>query len=167
MWGHKTRASNEARFWSRVDKNGPKCRNLGRCWQWTGCLNRNGYGLFNLKAKKQTPAHRVAYEMVKGSIPEGLFILHKCDNPKCVRPSHLYAGTQQDNVQDAVNRRRFPSANRSPHAKLNFEKAAQIRIMYKSKSHTLEQIGKMFGICGSHALAVGRGDYWNTNNNSR
>ena len=67
------------------------------CWEWQAAIN-NGYGWF--AAKKPTRAHRVAWQLYKGAIPEGMCVLHKCDNKKCVRPSHLFLGSQLDNIED-------------------------------------------------------------------
>jgi hypothetical protein len=66
------------------------------CWVWTGALSTNGYG----RHGNGLYAHRTAYRLYVEPIPDGLFVLHRCDNPPCVRPSHLYAGTHQDNMRD-------------------------------------------------------------------
>lgn len=71
------------------------------CWEWTGDLNQSGYGRFFLNGERMG-AHRASYILENGSIPNGLFILHKCNNRKCVNPAHLVAGTQSENVQDTV-----------------------------------------------------------------
>lgn len=81
-----------ARFWSHVDVS-------GECWVWLGCRNHRGYGLFGVNGKCRS-AHRVAYEIAHGIIPDGLFVLHRCDNPACVRPDHLWLGTHADNMND-------------------------------------------------------------------
>jgi len=73
------------------------------CWEWTG--SRDRYGLFRV-GKKIKKAHRSAWEMENGPIPDGLFVLHRCDNPPCVRPDHLFLGTQTDNMQDAATKQR-------------------------------------------------------------
>lgn len=87
-----------ARFWARVDKTGD-------CWLWTGGDRGDGYGSFAHHRK----AHRVAYELTNGSIPKGVVIRHICDTPRCVRPDHLVAGTQAENMRDASERRRWPT----------------------------------------------------------
>ena len=83
------------RFWSKVDKHGPRAGRIGRCWLWTGSRNADGYGLFGLLGKT-TRAHRIAW----GDVPDGLHVLHRCDNPPCVRRSHLFLGTDRDNQRD-------------------------------------------------------------------
>lgn len=77
------------------------------CWLWTGWKNGKGYGSYTVNHKKYR-AHRFIYEFFYGAIPKGLLILHDCDNPSCVYPGHLYAGTHKDNSDDMVNRGRCP-----------------------------------------------------------
>lgn len=84
----------EERFWEKVDKSGD-------CWLWTGCVNSYGYGRINIK-KKIIKAHRVSWGLLFGPIPKGLCILHKCDNPPCVNPDHLFLGTLSDNTKDMI-----------------------------------------------------------------
>ena len=87
--------SAEDRFWAKVDKTGD-------CWVWTGALTHSGYGKFKVRSYKVVLAHRWAYEVTHGPIPAGLFVCHRCDVPSCVRPSHLFVGTQTDNMKDAA-----------------------------------------------------------------
>lgn len=87
------------------------------CWEWQGGCDRvrdltRGYGRFWLNGRMES-AHRVAYEEFIGPVPEGQFVLHDCDNPPCVNPVHLYAGTNSDNQADRVRRGRFVSPNES------------------------------------------------------
>ncbi len=86
---------NIQRFWSKVEMIP-----FHSCWEWTGDMNKahgKNYGRFNMKK-----AHRISYELTYGKIPDGLFVLHKCDNPPCVRPEHLFLGTHLDNMRDKV-----------------------------------------------------------------
>ena len=82
-------------FWDCVER-GPGC------WLWTRATDGKGYGKF-----RNRPAHRVAYELTHGSIPEGQVVMHDCDTRPCVRPAHLRAGTQSANMRDAVRRGRM------------------------------------------------------------
>jgi len=87
------------RFWSKVSKS-------DKCWEWTAAKTGHGYGIFQFEGKLQK-AHRVAWVLAMGPIPGGMFVLHRCDNPLCVRLTHLFLGTQQDNVLDAMRKGRY------------------------------------------------------------
>ena len=82
----------------------------GECWIWNGCLDKNGYGRVSPRDRKLGLsctffAHRLSYEINVGPT-EGLFVCHKCDNPRCVKPEHLFLGTNEDNVSDRVRKGR-------------------------------------------------------------
>lgn len=86
-------------FWAKVDTSGD-------CWLWTGYLDRQGYGRVGRKGRNPMGAHRYAWELTNGPIPEGKVIRHSCDNPPCVNPVHLQLGTQRDNIADRQRRGR-------------------------------------------------------------
>lgn len=93
------------RFFAKL--NSPK----DGCWEWTASLSKSGYGYFNTSEKKPSScrlAHRVMWQIAYGEDPGKLFVCHKCDNPKCVRPSHLFLGTAKDNMQDCSQKGRHP-----------------------------------------------------------
>lgn len=95
--GRSHKAPAESRFWPKVDKSpghGPQ----GECWVWTASTNPDGYG--NLNHGKENRAHRVSWKIHNGPIPPDLQVLHRCDNPPCVRPDHLWLGTHADNMRD-------------------------------------------------------------------
>lgn len=76
------------------------------CWEWQSSFNGN-YGTFSLPRRGKRLAHRASYQLYVGQIPDGLFVLHECDNPPCVNPRHLFLGTQLDNIRDMVNKGRL------------------------------------------------------------
>lgn len=86
------------------------------CWIWTEYCNNHGYGRFRVDGKK-TLAHRASYEAFIGPIPEGMLVCHKCDTPACVNPSHLFLGTDKDNVRDCINKGRHKGILNSPFIK--------------------------------------------------
>lgn len=98
------------RFWSKVSKNGPVPKHvphLGKCWIWIAG-KRGKYGTF-WHGTEMVSAHRYSYEEQVGKIPPGMFGLHRCDNHICVRPSHIFAGTQKDNALDCLSKGRHQS----------------------------------------------------------
>ena len=95
------------RFFQKVHR----CRQTD-CWIWMGHLDRLGYGQMSVKGR-MIRAHRVSYELHHGPIPHGLWVLHHCDNRRCVRPEHLYAGTHANNTADMVARQRCATGRRS------------------------------------------------------
>jgi len=120
-------AALEKRFWAKVDKNGPYNERLGsRCHVWKGA-RRRGYGRFGLTSKVTLSAHRFAWELEKGPIPEGLIVLHQCDNKPCVNTDHLRIGTTQDNSDDCRERGQLPAGERNGGAKLSAEDVREIR----------------------------------------
>lgn len=120
------RPSLEDRFWKRVEKT-------RRCWLWRGSQHRRrgsevGYGEIGVEDGHQK-AHRVSWMLKHGPIPVGMFVLHKCDNPACVRPAHLFLGTAQDNSDDMRRKGRTngPAGERSGKAKLTWKAVDAIR----------------------------------------
>lgn len=95
------------RFWAKVEKTDD-------CWLWRGSVGSNGYGQLRVGARMVT-ASRLAWELTNGPIPDGLWVLHRCDTPLCVRPEHLFLGTHLDNMHDMRHKGRGNAPYGNPH----------------------------------------------------
>jgi hypothetical protein len=137
-------------FWSKVEKT-------DNCWIWTAGKNHDGYGMFWLDGRNQK-AHRVAYQLTKGSISEGLVLLHKCDNPFCVNPDHLTEGTRQENTQDMVNKGRHLHGTDHPLSKLTEANVVSIRHEYCHLSS--RKIADIFGVSKTVILKILSNRVW-------
>lgn len=137
------------RFWDRVNKDGPVHPVHGQCWVWTGCTTDAGYGRFRIGNQVVIGVHCFSYGEFVGSVPDGLFVLHRCDNRVCVRPSHLFLGTNQDNSQDMVNKERQAKGEANGNSKLTEDDVREIRRRYcrwsQSRSN-LRELMHEFGV---------------------
>lgn len=151
-------------FWSNVSTgDGPDA-----CWVWTGGKHSQGYGRFNAGGIRWL-AHRFSYTHFIGPIPDGLDVLHRCDNRPCVRPSHFFVGTQADNVRDAIAKGRVampghwtgaisPLGVNHHNAHLNDEKVRTI--MQLSRTTSQRELGRMFDVRHSTIWAIFTGKTW-------
>lgn len=141
------------RFWEKVDIRGED-----ECWPWMASTKQGGYGKIVSDDGRFLLAHRVAYELTIGPIPVGLVLCHRCDNPGCVNPSHMFLGTQADNLQDMRTKGRGnpPRGVRHPKARLTDQLVAQIRA--DPRSH--RQIARILGISKSTIGMVKAGVTW-------
>jgi hypothetical protein len=124
--GTKRKRDVAERFWEKVNRSTSRA-----CWEWTGSHGAGSpYGQFQWDYR-MVRSHRAAYMLSIGEIPEGLHVLHRCDNPKCCNPTHLKLGTQADNMADKVRRRRASRIGKpgesNPSAKLTWAKVRAIR----------------------------------------
>lgn len=135
------------RFWSKVRKS-----NKNECWEWESSKDTGGYGCFWLNGGSRI-AHRVAYKLTVGEIPNGLCVLHICDNRACVNPAHLYLGNHADNMADMERRERgnHPAAEQHGMAKLSWKGVGEIRKLGASGMYSLAEIGRKFNISYQHA----------------
>lgn len=150
----KTHKSLTERFWNKVKKT-------KGCWFWTGAiLQVTGYGCFAANPNKL--AHRAAWEFINGAIPNGLCVLHRCDNRRCVNPDHLFLGTHQDNSDDMFKkgRNRQPKGEKSHRALLSNAQVRKIKKLYFPQKLGYRKLAKMFGV---HFVTIGdiiRGTTW-------
>jgi hypothetical protein len=163
------------RFWSKVDRNGPIPRHrpeLGQCWVWTRATSGSGYGRVQLPRRyglgdpcRCAQAHRVAWQLEGNAPPGALWVLHRCDNPPCVNPGHLFLGTQADNVADmhAKGRASGGSVPRpgesNPNAKVTEEDVAAIRVA-RAGGVTCRQLGLTYGLSPGQICRIGTGTRW-------
>lgn len=97
-----TKGITQSYILQRINKN-----KENDCWEWTGGTQSRGYGITGIpKTRKKIVTHRASYEAFIGEIPKGLYVCHKCDNPPCCNPNHLFVGTQKENLQDMVRKGR-------------------------------------------------------------
>lgn len=114
---------------------------MSECIEWDGARS-SGYGVFNDKAtRKNIYAHRRAYAIAYGPIPDGMFVRHKCDNPPCVNPDHLELGTHADNMRDMVARGRSRTGERHHAARLTAADVREIRASPESNADIAERFG--------------------------
>lgn len=143
------------RFWSKVNKN-----TTTGCWEWTASTQWNGYGQFRSPKGNTVKAHRYSYELENGPINKNMSVLHVCDNPKCVNPSHLFLGTQQDNIKDKVNKNRQLRGEASPTSVLISDQVIKIRNLWDSGNYTQSAISKLFGISNQHVSDIVNRKRW-------
>lgn len=129
------------RFWAKVE-----VRESG-CWEWGGKRHRQGYGEIVGTNHQACLAHRISWELNVGPIPDGMVVCHHCDNPPCVRPEHLFLGTQADNVRDMITKgRNTPVRGESqPRAKLSAFDVREIRAAWNA-GESQSSIAKRFGL---------------------
>jgi len=136
------------------------------CWEWTACLNMGGYGTIR-KGGTMSLAHRVIWELAHGPIPEGMFILHHCDNRKCVNPEHLFIGTQTDNMRDMYKKGREPKkdAENNGNSKLTWKDVYLIRSIYPALS--TYKLGKQFGVSNVAIHQIVKNKIWKSNSKEK
>lgn len=115
------------------------------CWEWLASLGSAGYGQFNVDGRP-LGAHRVAYTIAYGLIPEGLHVLHTCDNTLCVNPIHLFLGTQLDNMKDKEEKGRALRGEENGYSKLSASNVRSIRGKYATGRYTQRRLADEFGI---------------------
>lgn len=152
------RLTAEERFWSRV--NIDNTFENDACWDWLGCKDAAGYGFFR-DNRVQYRAHRYSMMLARRApIPDGHVVCHRCDNPSCVRPSHLFVATQTENIadRDRKGRQVSISGEASPRAKLTYEQANQIRVEYASGGIGQRALARKYGVakCAIQKIVNGK-----------
>lgn len=120
----------EHRFWANVDKVGSVHPQHGQCWCWKGDTDTDGYGVVTDR-RRVFKAHRYSWELTFGKVPGKMCVLHKCDNRECTNPSHLFLGSNRDNVADKVKKNRQAKGSGNGRAKLSDREVLVIRSRYK------------------------------------
>jgi hypothetical protein len=146
-------ASLEERFWRNVH-----CPMHSECWLWLAYTNPRGYGMIGRGRRGEGTilAHRLSWEIHHGPIPDGLCVLHRCNNPPCVFPGHLFLGTRADNNRHASECRITPRGEAHWNSKLTEEQVRTIRAMPESQS----KIAKLFGIGRIAVQNIKSGKTW-------
>src|ERR1700744_6291507 len=140
-------------FWDLVDKkeNG--------CWLWTGTVANNGYGHFWYYNKPRT-THRFSYELTHGPIPKGLHACHSCDVRSCVNPSHLFIGSQAENIADMHAKKRAPVHEKHGCAKLNWAQVNEIRGKWVPRKYSFTKLAAEFGVSRTTIERILYGKIW-------
>lgn len=140
------------RFWRHVEKT-------DGCWLWIGARNHNNYGRLadSTRPGHANLAHRIAWELTYGPIPDGMCVCHTCDNPPCVNPDHLWLGTHDDNMADRTAKGRDPLP---PDVHIKMEIAAQIREEYAAGGVTHRVLSERYGIDQSSVTRLINGKMW-------
>lgn len=164
---HRNRTEDRVRppledlFWSKVNKDGPVHPVHGTCWVWTAALRDHGYG-GSWNGTRADKAHRVSWRLTNGEIPDGLNVLHKCDNRLCVRPEHLFLGTHRDNARDkeAKGRGNHPIGSEVWKAKLVEDQVLEIRQLLDTGEYLQREIAEMFGMSKPMISAINTRRNW-------
>lgn len=147
------------RFLSRVAVRGPD-----ECWEWQAALTKQGYGAMGVGGRGVpiALAHRLAWEQWRGQIPEGMWVLHRCDNRRCCKPSHLFLGDQKANMGDCKAKGRARGAEGEKHhkAKLTWQRVAEIRAKHAARAATAKDLASEYGVSRRTIYGVVNENFW-------
>lgn len=133
----------------KINSKLPKTLSEDICWEWRGHKDKGGYGILHHHGKNLR-VHRVVYEIYYAEPLGELHCLHRCDNPSCVNPFHLFSGTNTDNVKDKVTKGRCYTGNQkgqsNGNSKLTDSVVKEIRLLYNNRSYTTVQLGEKYGV---------------------
>lgn len=132
---------------------------MSGCILWIGATDSNGYGRVNVNGTTML-AHRLSYQIYSGGAGRYLHVLHKCDNPGCINPRHLFRGTDADNVRDKINKGRQPQGSTHYGAILSEDNVREIRQLWKTSGKTQREIGLMYGVTQMTIASLLTGKSW-------
>jgi HNH endonuclease len=142
------------RFWAKVNK----LPGNNSCWLWTASKDTFGYGQICVKGEMFS-SHRVSFEMSRGKIPDGAQVLHKCDNPSCIRPKHLFLGNDAINSKDRVAKGRQAKGEKIHTAKLTARRVMQLRSL-RAEGYKYTELSEWFGIGVPQVFSICKGRAW-------
>lgn len=154
--GRRPRTPDEIKqaFWAHVEKAaGPD-----GCWLWIGRKDTYGYGVF--RALGERSAHRVSFVLNKGPIPKGMCVCHECDNPPCIRPDHLFAGTRKQNQEDMKQKLRGTHGPKNRHVKLDASDVMRIRLLYSAGNVGMTALAQEFLVSVEQVRRIVDGERW-------
>lgn len=142
------------RFWEKVDRSGD-------CWLWTANKSGTGYGKIGSGPPdhKSLLAHRVSWSIANGEVPDGMFVCHRCDNPSCVNPDHLFLGTAMDNMADMVGKDRHARGERGGNRILTDRQVFEIKDMFIDGVRW-DAISRIYGVSRSTIYHIMEGRLW-------
>jgi hypothetical protein len=153
--GHSNGPPLEERFHDRVAAAGPD-----DCWLWTGGRLPAGYGaLWDKRINNNRATHRLAWELANGPIPDGLWVLHRCDNPPCCNPAHLFLGTQAENDADRTVKGRSSRGDHHPDSKLSEQVVPEIRRRFAAGEHARD-LAVEYGVSSTTLWQAATGKTW-------